>query len=155
MKVTIRSKSTAGEIVARILRTYGSRERLRAQLRSHPQDVAARVALHNLGEYQREPPGKRVEETREVIIPDARLGVLTGARLQLLIRLRMEHGEIEGVRRLAALLDRDPKNVSEDVEALRELGLLDVEAAGRGRPSRIRLPGEDVTLHLVESGATA
>jgi predicted transcriptional regulator len=62
-------------------------------------------------------------------------------------------GVVPSVRTLARAVKRDVKNVSGDVRALEELGLLEVEDRGRGKASRIRLPGDSIDLHLVEAEA--
>ena len=149
MRITVESDTTVGEHLARIEERYGGAGKLRAYVKENPHDVAARVALHDLAEYRGERPDKRILETREIILPESDLGELTLRRLRLLLTLSTL-GEAASVRSLAQALRRDVKNVSLDVNALRELGLLRVEEGGPGRASRVRLPGHRIDLHLVE-----
>lgn len=72
-------------------------------------------------------------------------------RVELIVRLKQMGGRVDGVRELARQLSRDKKNVSEDVDALRELGLLSVRPRGPGRAHRIELPGEQIDLHLLDA----
>lgn len=153
MKVTVHRTVTVGRLLADIRTRFGSEAALRAHLRRRPRDFAAKVALHDLREYARENPRNVVRETRQVIIPDHAIDQLTVQRLQLLLALKGLAGVVPSLRTLARAVKRDVKNVSEDVRALQELGLLDVEARGRGKPSRIALPGDRIDLHLVESEA--
>lgn len=153
MKITIRERRTVGEILDQVQRRYGTRAKLRAYVKAHPHDVMAKVALHDLEEYRTDDPGKVIQETREVIIPESAIDQLTIQRLHLLLTLRGLHGSVRSIRALARTLNRDIKNVSEDVRVLRELGLIHVEHTGRGRASRISLPGDQIDLHLVEAEA--
>lgn len=149
MRITIEDETTVRERLAQIRETYGSPARLRARVASRPNDLAARLALHDLTEYADNDPEERILETREVILRDHELGALTFRRLELLLALRTQ-GEAPSIRRLAEDLGRDVKNVSLDVQALHDLGLLRVDEAGPGKPSRVRLPGHRIDLHLVE-----
>lgn len=152
MRISIESETTVGDLLKRARARYGTLRELRAHVKENPDDVAARVALHDLVEYRRTDPRKRVTETRDIVLSGRRLNQLTMRRLEMLLALQ-GLGEAASVRRLAQALCRDVKNVSADVAALRKLGLLKVEASGRGRPSRVRLPGQRVDLHLVEPDA--
>ncbi|MFA5860394.1 MAG: hypothetical protein WDA16_01740 [Candidatus Thermoplasmatota archaeon] len=153
MRITVTRATTAGEIVQHVHEMYGSEADLRKRLKTHKRDAAALIALHNLREYADASPQKRITETREVVVPDDRLDLLTGARLHLLLSLKRERGAVKGVRRLAELAERDVKNVSEDLRVLQELGLVEIDHEGRGRPSTIRLSGDTMSLHLIEDGA--
>lgn len=53
----------------------------------------------------------------------------------------------------ARAVKRDIKNVSEDVRILSELGLIEVEVAGPGKPNRISLSGDQIDLHLIEQAS--
>lgn len=151
MRITIDRERTVEEILDSIHARYGSRQQLEAHVDEHPQDWEARVALHDLEEYGDADPTMGIQDVREVVLPDAALDELTFRRVQLLVRLKQAGGEVEGVRKLARALDRDKKNVSQDLEALRELGLVSVHPRGPGRAHRIELAGERIDLHLLEA----
>jgi predicted transcriptional regulator len=153
MRITVRQRTTVRELLDEIQRKYGSMDELRAYVRKHPQDTMAKVALHDAREYADEKPTKVLRETREIIIPDSAIDQLTVQRLQLLLTLKGLAGAVPSVRALAKVVKRDIKNVSEDIRMLSELGLVDVEEAGPGKPNRISLPGDRIDLHLVESEA--
>lgn len=153
MKVTIESRRTVSELLAELKHKYGSLSSLREHVAQHPRDVMAKVALHDWHEYVEDDPEKTIREVREIIIPDSAIDQLTVQRLQLLLVLKSLLGIAESTRALARAVDRDIKNVSEDVRVLNELGLVHVERAGRGRANRITLPGDQIELHLVEANA--
>lgn len=155
MRITIERTTTVGELLSEIAVVYGDERALQARLRKNRKDAGALVALHNLREYASEKPAKQITETREVVVPDSKLGLLTATRLHLLLSIKDAKGEVEGLRRLAELVNRDVKNVSDDVQVLRSLGLLTVESHGPGRPSTIKLPGQAISLHLVEDATAA
>lgn len=151
MKVSIHEERTVGEIREAIRERYGSVADLRAHVEDHPDDLQARIDLHDLREYRDAPPTRRVRQRRIVVVPDDRIDELTVRRLQLLLSLKRLGGRAESIRRLADAVGRDVKNVSRDVEALDELGLLAVDRQGPGRPHAVALPGQRVDLHLVEA----
>jgi predicted translin family RNA/ssDNA-binding protein len=151
MKITVRHRTTVRELLDQIQRKYGSLDELRVHVSKHPQDVMAKVALHDAQEYGAEKATKVIRETREIVIPDSAIDQLTVQRLQLLLTLKGLAGAVPSVRTLAKAVKRDIKNVSEDIRVLSELGLVDVEEAGRGKANRISLPGDRIDLHLVES----
>jgi len=76
---------------------------------------------------------------------------MTFRRLELIVQLKSLDGEIEAVRKLARVLGRDKKNVSEDVQALRRPGLIRVPPQGHGRAHEIRLAGHRIDLHLLDA----
>lgn len=153
MRVTIESQKTVADLLRRLRETYGSLTALRKHVADNPRDTMARVALHDWMEYSGDEPDKVISEVREVIIPDSAIDELTIQRLQLLLALKSLLGTAESTRALARTVHRDIKNVSKDVRALNELGLLRVEGVGKGRPNRITLPGNQIELHLVEASA--
>lgn len=155
MRIAIERTMTVGELLGEIAEVYGDERALQARLRKNRKDAGALVALHNLREYAGEKPAKQITETREVVVPDSKLGLLTANRLHLLLAVKDAKGEVEGLRRLADLVNRDVKNVSEDVQVLSSLGLLTVASHGRGRRSTIKLSGQEIRLHLVERATAA
>lgn len=150
MRITIHEDRTVREIREGIEDRYGSVEELRAHVEEHPGDLQAQVALHDVQEYADAPPAQRVRARREVVIPDDRIDELTVRRLQLLLSLKRLGGRAESIRRLAEATGRDVKNVSGDVHALDDLGLVEVDRQGPGRPHAVSLPGDRIDLHLVE-----
>ncbi len=153
MRVTIQRDTTTGELVQEIQGRYGSKAELARYVDEHPDDWDAKVALHDLEEYTDEPQDKRLEDTREVIVPDSAIDELTFRRLTLLLQLKRFDGKMEGIRSLSRALDRDVKNVSQDVKALHEIGLLKVQEQGVGRPHIVSLPGNRIGLHILEAEA--
>lgn len=151
MKVTVRRSYRVGERRTEIRETYGPPDELRAHPEANPHDVAARVALHDLTEYADADPDLRIDAEQTVIIPDEALDRLTLQRLHLLLAIHAQGGAVASVRSLARLVDRDVKNVSQDVHALSSIGLLHTEPGGHGRPTRVHLPGDEIDLHLVEA----
>jgi hypothetical protein len=151
LRVTIRRETTVGEMRAEMAEKYGSMEALRRHVKRHPKDFLAKVALHDAQEYRADPSSARIHQTRQIIIPDASIDLLTVQRLQLLLTVKGLGGTARSLRALAKAVARDVKNVSEDVRALEELGLLVVEDEGPGKPSHIRLAGQRIELHLVEA----
>lgn len=151
MRITIQREQSVGQMLDGIRERYGSIEQLETYLEQNPQDWGAKVALHDLRAYGDEEPTKRIEDTREIVLPESALDEITFRRVQLLVRLKQLGSSIDGVRKLARELSRDKKNVSEDIDALRELGLLTVQPRGPGRAHRIQLPGEKIGLHLLEA----
>lgn len=153
MRVSIQREIQIGDLLEEIEERFGGERQLENHLEENPRDWDARVALHDLREYRDEDPGKRIKDTRELVLQDSALDRLTFRRLELLVEIKQQGGTVDGIRRLARLLERDKKNVSADVEALREVGLLSVRRRGPGRAHEVRLPGEQIDLHLVEAGS--
>lgn len=152
MRITIERQLAIGEMLEGIRARYGSEDELEAYLDEHPQDWDARVALNDLREYADTEPTERIEDTREIVLPESALDEITFRRVELIVRIRQLGGSVDGVRKLARKVSRDKKNVSEDVAALRELGLLSVRPRGPGRAHRIELPGDRIDVHLLEAG---
>lgn len=150
MRVTVHEERTVEELRQRVHERYGSRDDLRRHVEAHPEDLQARVALHDLAEYEDDPPDLRVRARRVVVIPDDRIDELTVRRLQLLLSLKRLGGRADSVRGLADAVSRDVNNVSRDVRALHDLGLLEVDRRGPGRAHPVSLPGQRIDLHLVE-----
>lgn len=153
MRITIERDLTVKELLDDIQARYGSRAEIEDHLDDNPRDWDAKVALHDLQEYQDTDPSTRIEDTREIVLPDRSLDELTSKRLSLLLTVKQAGGEVEGLRNLSRRVDRDVKNVSDDVTALRGIGLLEVRKQGPGLPHLISLPGQRIDLHLVEAGA--
>lgn len=151
MRITVSRETTIGDLLDRVKRTYGTEEELEAHLDENPKDWGAKLALHDLKEYQDQDPATEMEDTREIILPDEAFRHLTYQRIKLLLELKNQGGQAPSLRDLARSLDRDKKNVSEDVAALRQLGLLRVEKRGPGRAHPIHLAGDSIHLHLLDS----
>jgi hypothetical protein len=150
MQITVERERTVGDLLASIRDRYGSKADLEAYLEENPRDGDARVALHDLRAYEDRDPDERIEDTREIVLLPSALGEGTVRRLQLLLSVKRLGGQVDGLRGLARRVERDGKNVSEDVDALGELGLLTVTPRGPGRAHRIELPGHRIDLHLLE-----
>jgi predicted transcriptional regulator len=93
--------------------------------------------------------GKRVSSQRETIyFSDARAisRVLTPRRLEMLKAIR-DHRP-ESIRALAGLVERDIKNVAEDLALLTSLGLVDVAKGRSGRRSVPRVEYETLALEV-------
>lgn len=152
MRITIERELEIGELLSEIQNQYGSRAELEAHLEEHPDDWNAKVALHDLREYEDTDPTKQMTDTREIVLPEEALDEITFRRLELVLQINRAGGDVDGIRELARLADRDKKNVSEDVQALRELGLVSVQPRGPGKPHQLKLPGHRIELHLLEAG---
>lgn len=151
MRITLEEETTVQDILDRIAARYGNLQALERHVKAHPDDLAARMALHDQKEYRERPRDEKVREVRDVVIPDRALDALTVRRLYVLLALRAKGGRVEGLRELARALGRDVKNVSEDLAALEELGLVRVETQGAGRSTVISFPAVRMDLHLVEA----
>ena len=152
MNIQLERTTTAGQLVAEILERYGSRTALARHVRGHPKDAAAKVALHDLDEYRDEDPGLKVREGTILVFRDADLDALSARRFSLLVTLGSQGGTAVSVRALARMAGRDVKNVSEDLKALSKLGLVRVEANGRGRPAHVALAGDSIRIELTSQG---
>lgn len=151
MRITIHGETRVESLLACIRTSYGSLSELRTRVTKHPDDVDARVALHDFLEYRGEDPQKTIRHMREIVIPDSAIDRLTVQRLELLLTLKRFSGPGPGVRTLARRVKRDVKNVSDDLRALEGFGLVKVARQGKGRPSLIELAGDRIDLHLVEA----
>jgi DNA-binding transcriptional ArsR family regulator len=150
VRISVHEEVTVGEILERIAEQHGSRRELAARVRKHPRDREAKLALHDLDEYGDADPATRIRQTRTLIVPLERVDLLTAQRISLLFAVRAKR-EPPSVRELARRVKRDVKNVSQDVSALADLGLLKVEGGGRGRPKKVSLAGDSIDLHIVEA----
>jgi hypothetical protein len=151
VRITLEEETTAQDILDRIEARYGSQRALERHVNSNPDDVGARMALHDLRDYERRPRDEKVRETRDIVIPDEALDRLTFRRIGVLLALRALGGRVEGLRELARVLERDVKNVSEDLAALEELGLVRLQTTGAGKATVISFPAVRMDLHLVEA----
>lgn len=150
MNVTIKRRTTIGAHLAEIRAAYGPKAALRRHLKLHPNDFLAKVALHDVEEYRDQDPDEAIDQTHTIVIPDQELDQLTMQRIGLLLALKGMGGSAPSVRALSRTVERDIKNVSEDVRLLGEFGLVEVEEAGRGRARRVSLAGDEMWLGLVE-----
>lgn len=155
MRITVEREVTVQELLEDIRERYGSAEDIEQLLEEDERDWDAKVALHDLEHYAETDQDKRIEETREIVLPEESLDELTFRRLQMLLAVKQADGEVEGIRQLSRIVERDVKNVSEDVQALRRLGLLEVRKQGPGRAHLVSLPGDRIDLHLVEAGSSS
>jgi predicted transcriptional regulator len=73
--------------------------------------------------------------------------ILTDKRLDLLLAITQHHPG--SVRELANQVERDYKNVSKDVELLRQLGLVELEQReGRGGPKAPIVPYDEIHVTI-------
>jgi hypothetical protein len=151
MRVSIHQRRSAKELLQSVNDKYGSIRALQNHVQEHPEDLSAKLALHDVKEYRKTDSSSVIDETREIIIPDGQVDKLTAQRLHLLLALNAMSGSTPSARALARALERDIKNVSQDIRALESLGLLNVTKATRGKPCKISLPGDRIDLHLVEA----
>ena len=80
-------------------------------------------------------PSKKLAGTTIISFPDFEtLGrVITGARIELLNVIR--HQKPKSIQELARLVKRDFKNVHQDIQLLKEFGLIDLKEKGPRRAS--------------------
>ncbi|MHB8587170.1 MAG: HVO_A0114 family putative DNA-binding protein [Thermoplasmatota archaeon] len=105
--------------------------------------------MSNLEDFEADGTDTPVRVMAEWVVPDRSIDLFTLRRLRVLLFLQGCTEPIS-LRALARELGRDVKGVSEDVHALADIGLLRVDARGRGRPMGISLPAVRVSLHLME-----
>jgi predicted transcriptional regulator len=104
---------------------------------------AVRAALHRAhqGEHTPQEAGLYFESVEEL------RRILTDKRLDLLVEIA--RSKPESVRALADQLGRDYKNVSEDVNLLGQLGLIELEEqGGRGKPQAPTLPYDEIRVTI-------
>ncbi len=104
---------------------------------------ALRTALHRVrqGDHTPQEAGLYFESVEEL------RRILTDKRLDLLVEIARSNPE--SVRALADQLGRDYKNVSEDVNLLGQLGLIELEEqGGRGKPKAPTLPYDEIRVTI-------
>ena len=128
--------------VAKFLETtrarFGTVQALRAHVRRHPRDAAARLDLEDLEFYARHPEMRQEKIARAIsLIPVTAeaLSMFTPRRFAMLETLVSKR--FESVRGLAEHLGRDVHNVYEDLRLFRKLGIVEFERGRRN--SRVPL----------------
>lgn len=108
-------------------------------------------ALEDLSRLESDEP---VEETHVLSLPDddALDRVLNAKNLQLLRTIAQK--EPESVRELARLVERDVKNVSTAVNRLEELGVIELQSAGRAKRPVVWYDEIEVRYALRDSEST-
>ncbi len=137
MIIRIQQVLTVSEFLDFMKLRFGDIDGLRAYLKSHPRDVAARLDLEDFEFYLGRPELSYEKMERAIsLIPvtDKALSMFTKQRLALLETLGDRR--FESVRKLAEYLGRDVHNVHEDLRLFRKLGLVEFE---RG-PRNSRIP---------------
>lgn len=136
MEIRVEETLTGRAYLERILERYGSREALeRAARRAGAHE--ARDDLLTVEVLEEEPGRLAATMTVSTVttLSEADLERLTPKRLQTLDFLS-RRGAPMNVSDLADALGRDKKNVSEDLQVLDELGLVDRVRRGREKLSR-------------------
>ncbi len=131
MEIRIEEEMTGRERRDRIISKYGSRERLEA-LATEDAPAVIRDDLWTLELLEKDTSRLDSVFQLETIIhldPDE-LQQFTGKRLQLLEAMAASDEPLN-VTELAARVGRDKKNVSEDLQLLADLGLIERERRGR------------------------
>lgn len=135
MEIRIQRRLTGRSLRDEILERYGSVEEL--ERRAEEGDAVAWNDLADLRLFEEDPRRLGYDMTVTTI------GTLTAEELDLLTPTRMAllnflatADEPHNVTELAEALGRDKKNVSEDLDILEELGLVETRREGRERLSR-------------------
>lgn len=131
MEIRIEQRITGRQRHDRIVTKYGSREQLE-RLAAEEGDPVIHDDLWTLDRLEEDPSRLDTVYHLETIIQldPGELQQFTGKRLELLETLA-ENEEPLNVTQLAARLDRDKKNVSEDLKLLEDLGLIERQRRGR------------------------
>ena len=131
MEIRVETKLKGWQLRDRILRKYGSRERLEQAAR-RPGATEENDDLVTLKEFENNPRrldmGMRIETVARLSPKD--LERLTTERLRLLEYLAKRRRP-PNVTKLAEALGRDKTNVSEDLQTLARLGLVFMRREGR------------------------
>jgi predicted transcriptional regulator len=127
-----------------------TRRRLNIGIRTKAEGKKAlRTAFEKVrrGDFTPQEPGLYFETMEDL------RRILTDKRLDLLLAITQH--QPRSVRELASRIERDYKNVSTDVELLRQLGLVELEEReGRGGPKVPTVPYDEihVTIALHRQG---
>lgn len=144
MEVRVEERVTGHQMKRNIVRRYGSRAKLE-ELVEGGDDPEAAVALVQLRLFDEDPRRLdsiiETETIRELEMED--IARLTPARLRLLDHLAKQR-KPPNLTRLCERLNRDKKNLSEDLRLLASLGLVVIEKNGRDLAPR--LSGNNVTI---------
>jgi predicted AAA+ superfamily ATPase len=147
MEIRVERRLTGREYREEILSRHGSRSELEA--RAEEGDARAQDDLLDLELLEEDPNRLEVEYEVETVaeLDAGELARLTPERLRLLAALpSRSDDETTNVTGLARELGRDKKNVSEDLQLLEDLGLLDL--VPRGREKIVRPPADEVHIVL-------
>jgi len=121
-----------------------TRRRLNIGIRTKAEGKKAlRTAFERVrqGDFTPQEPGLYFET-----VADLRR-ILTDKRLDLLLAITQHHPG--SVPELASQVERDYKNVSEDVDLLRQLGLVQLETReGRGGPKAPTVPYDEIHVTI-------
>lgn len=146
MEIEYEYSMTLGELLTDFERRYGSVEKLRSQVKRTKRVTKEFADLEQweyyLSNIQKHKLTEEIRFKTAVIFHDSRdfFRYITPERVRLLDELRSGK-KFESLNELANSLGRDPKNVYEDVKALEEKGLVEVDRRNRRRSaprSRVR-----------------
>lgn len=145
MEIRIERRLTGQALREEILQRHGSRQALVDAAEAG--DTAARSDLADLRLLEEDPRRLQADHHVESVLTVApeELDRLTPKRLALLEFLA-EADRPYNVTELAGALGRDKKNVSEDLQILEDLGL--VESVRRGREKLTKPRGNDIHIVL-------
>lgn len=150
MEIRVKARLTGARLRQRILERWGSRQALEANAESG--DPEAGEDLFTLDRLEEDPERMDALHERTTITslgPDG-LARLTETRLDLLDHVAACEEPLN-VSQLARETGRDKKNVSEDLELLETLGL--IERIERGREKHVRLRGSRMSIELSPEGS--
>jgi hypothetical protein len=146
MMIRVQQVMTVAEFLDTMKRRYGGVEKLRAHVKRHPRDVAARLNLEDLEFYLSRPDmhGEKMERAVSLIpVTGKALSMFTKQRLAVLETLAERR--FDSVRKLASHLGRDIHNVHEDLRLFGTLGIVEFERGPRN--SRIpRLVADSISV---------
>lgn len=163
MEIRVEERLTGEALRDRILSRYGSRQALEEQANQEadrdeaeggpdPAAADAQADLATLRTLEEDPDRleARMRVARTALLEAEDLAKLTPARLQLLPVLAENREAGRNITELADHLDRDKKNVSEDVEVLQHLGLADARREGRSKIPF--LPDAEIAIRIDPTG---
>lgn len=145
MEIRIEERLTGQAYKDRLLSEYGSLEALKKAAKKG--NTTAKADYADLQLLLEEPKRLLVEFKISTIssLEPSDLERLTPERLKLLAKLANMPGPVN-VGLLTASLKRDKKNVSRDIQILKELGLLD--SVRQGRETLVQPMGNEIHISL-------
>lgn len=153
MEIRVEERLTGEALRHRILSRYGSRQALEDQADREKTEAQADLATLRTLEGDPDRLGAQMRVVRSAILEAEDLAKLTPARLRMLPALAENREAGRNITELADHLDRDKKNVSEDVAVLRSLGLADARREGRSKVPF--LPDAEIAIRIDPTGDAA
>lgn len=151
MEIRVTETMNGHDLRAHILERWGSQEALEQEAQRG--DAEAQDDLFMLERLDEDPHRLEVEHSRTTVttVSTGSLARLTKKRLALLDHVQASKAPLN-VSQLARRVDRDKKNVSEDLALLETLGL--IERVQQGREKTVRTRGTQIQIDLEQPATT-